>query len=139
MFDPYVVGWFVVAALCVLLELAVPGLIIIFFGVGALVTGTVVAVADVGLATQISIFTVSSLVSLFALRRWLKSVFKGSTIDRDGSELADDFSGKIGTVTKSIEPQSPGEISALGTLWAAKASVAIAEGAEVRITQQKPR
>ena len=58
--DPAVI-WFLVGLGLLLLELVLPGLVILFFGVGAWVTALVCAFTDISLNWQILIFLVASL------------------------------------------------------------------------------
>ena len=65
--DPAVI-WFMVGLGLLLLELAIPGLVILFFGVGAWVTALVCALSDINLNLQILIFLIASLLRLVLLR-----------------------------------------------------------------------
>ena len=72
--DPAVI-WFLIGLGLLLLELVLPGLVILFFGTGAWVTALVCAIADIRLNVQILIFLVASLLGLVLLRKYLKNRF----------------------------------------------------------------
>ena len=72
--DPAVI-WFLIGLGLLLLDLALPGLVILFFGTGAWVTALVCALADISLNVQILIFLVASLLGLVLLRKYLKNRF----------------------------------------------------------------
>jgi membrane protein implicated in regulation of membrane protease activity len=72
--DPAVV-WFLIGLGLLLLELILPGLVIIFFGAGAWITALVCVVTDINLNWQILIFLVASLLGLVLVRKYLKRKF----------------------------------------------------------------
>jgi len=62
--------WFVAGLVLMLVELAVPRFIVLFFGLGAWITAVVVALGVVdSLSVQLIIFLVSSIVALLLLRK----------------------------------------------------------------------
>ena len=69
--------WFLVGLVLLILEFAMPGLIIGFFGVGAWIVAIVCLMNDIGINAQLALFIGSSVLSLLLLRRWLKGVFLG--------------------------------------------------------------
>jgi len=93
--------WFVIGVLLLISEFFIPGLIIGFFGAGAIVTAFFSFFFNISVSVQLAIFIVASLISLFSLRKYLKSALdKG-----DGSTGYDDFIGENAKVveTKEIE------------------------------------
>ena len=69
--------WALVGLGLLLAEFAIPGLVVFFFGIGALVVAIVCVFAKVSLDIQLIIFIVASVALLLSLRRWLKTVFLG--------------------------------------------------------------
>lgn len=65
--DP-VTLWFLIGLFCVIVEFFAPGVIIVFFGVGAWVVALLCLGADVGAPLQIAVFVVVSIGSLVLLR-----------------------------------------------------------------------
>jgi len=129
--------WFLAGVAFLAVEFIVPGFILIFFMAGCWITGLTVWVIDIGLTTQIIIFTVSSLVLLFTLRTYSLKTFKGTTIDNIDVNNTDPKIGKTAIVTKEITPGMPGEIKAMGSFWRAVADTDIAIGQAVVIENQE--
>lgn len=126
--------WFFVGLAFALAELAGSGLILIFFALGAWVTAVVTFFTPISLAVQLGVFVGASLISLFALRRYVRQAFKGFTKDGAEDEVEHVDLGKTAVVIKMIKPKRPGKIKYRGSFWKAAAEQEIAEGELVRIT-----
>lgn len=129
--------WFLVGVAFLTAELLIPGFILIFFTAGCWITGVTVWLADIDLTTQILVFTISSLVLLFTLRKYSVKTFKGTTRDNIDDRYADSKLGKTAIVTKGITPSMPGEIKIMGSFWRAVAEINIEEGQSVVIENQE--
>lgn len=127
--------WFLIGLVLILLELVVPGLVLIFFGVGAWVTALVCLFFDVSLNTQLFIFLLSSLASLALLRKALKKRYMDRKLP-DG-DLEDEYVGKEAVVITSFGPGEVGKVMFKGANWDAVSSFSVAEGQRVRITGYK--
>lgn len=119
-----------------LCEFAVPGLILFFFGLGALFTALLSWMIPMSLTVQLVVFATASLVSLFGLRRWLKPIFMG------GASAADDMlpEGMAGQEAKVLEPITPGvagRVELNGTAWKAESEESLEEGQTVVVVSQK--
>lgn len=126
--------WFLAGLLLLLLEFAMPGLIVFFFGVGACIVAIVCLVTQITLNTQLIIFIISSVLSLLLLRRWLKGVFLGHTTSKQNlKENLEDFVGQRAVVIQKIVPKTGGKIEFHGTNWEAQADQEIPEGTVVEI------
>jgi membrane protein implicated in regulation of membrane protease activity len=126
--------WFLLGLAMLLLELALPGLIIFFFGIGACVVALLCLLADISLNMQLTAFLVFSLVLLLTLRRWVKNVFVGRVGEKDSTdEQFNEFAGKKAIVTKEIRPDRAGRVELHGTNWNAEADEILPEGASVEI------
>jgi len=126
--------WFLVGLLLLVLEFALPGLIIGFFGVGAWIVAAVCLITEIGINTQLAIFIVSSVLSLLLLRRWLKGVFLGHTGSKqDLKHNLEEFVGQRAVVKEKIVPKLGGKIEFHGTNWEAQADEEIASGTVVEI------
>lgn len=122
--------WFLIGVGFLIAEMVVPGFILIFFTAGSwIVATTVFFLPGLELTTQIIIFMISSLVLLFALRRYGLKTFKG---DSKGG-VDDEFSkvGQKAVVTEAIDQGGYGEIQLDGTFWRATADVSIEKGQRV--------
>jgi inner membrane protein len=136
-FDPALI-WFVVGMALVLLEFVAPGVILVFFGLGAWV---VVAAVKLGLAetlaAQMAWFAVSSTVLLFGLRRFFKSWFMGFSTSRSTVTDLDEFTGQEVVVTSGFRGRERGLVEFKGVNWSARAvdqEGDFAVGERVRIT-----
>jgi membrane protein implicated in regulation of membrane protease activity len=110
--------WAFVGLLFVGLEFAIPGLVIIFFGAGALITSLLTAILPglkESILLQVFLWLGASGLSLAVLRKYLSKVFKGKTLVSDGS----DPSGKTAEVIERITPDDPGRVHFQGTTWKA--------------------
>jgi len=123
--DPAVI-WFLVGLGLLLLELVLPGLVILFFGAGAWITALVCAITDINLNWQILIFLVASLLGLVLLRKYLKKRFFG----RSKKEIEDQLEEFIGHNAKAIDDFRDGEgkVEFKGTRWTAHSKDPIAKG-----------
>ncbi len=131
-----VLAWFLVGIVCYVIELALPGFIIFFFGVGAWCVALVLAMTDVSLTIQLVIFLVCSLVSLGLLRSWVRSVFLGGAGEEDDSVNMDTVPA-TGTVTEAIVPPAGGRVKYGGSFWRAVADEEIEEDTVVVIVEKK--
>ena len=129
--------WFLVGVVFLIAELFIPGFILIFFTAGCWIAGLIAWLTDIELTTQILIFTVSSLVLLFSLRKYSIKTFKGTTRDDVDDRYADSKIGKTAIVTKAIIPNKPGEIKVMGSFWRAVSDIKIDEGQSVLIESQE--
>jgi membrane protein implicated in regulation of membrane protease activity len=129
--------WFLIGVAFLIAELAVPGFILIFFTAGCWVAALAAWLFDIELTPQILIFVVSSLVLLFALRKYSLKIFKGKTRDTVDDHYTDSKIGKTAIVTKIITPNVPGEIKVMGSFWRAIAEMEIEEGQSVLIESQE--
>jgi membrane protein implicated in regulation of membrane protease activity len=126
--------WFLIGLALLLLEFALPGLIIFFFGIGACVVALVCLLTDISLNTQLLIFILSSILSLLCLRKWLKGIFMGYIVSKqDITENIEEFIGKRAVVKEKITPKVPGKVEFHGTNWAAEADEEIAAETPVKI------
>lgn len=131
--EPQVI-WTLIAIALLLLELIMPGLILFFFAVGAFVVAIVCLIVDIPLSLQLLIFTGASVVSLLALRRWLKAIFMGHiSSNQNNRQDLSEFVGQKAVTTTIITPKAGGRVELHGTGWKAQADQEIAEGTVVEI------
>ncbi len=123
--------WFLIGLGLLLLELVLPGLVILFFGVGAWVTALVCAISDISLNWQISIFLVASLLGLVLLRKYLKRRFFG----RKDEDILDQLEEFIGRKAKAVEEfkDGAGKVEFKGTRWSARSDDPVSNGQSVTI------
>ena len=131
-----VLAWFLIGIACYVVELALPGFMIFFFGIGAWCVALVLAVTDVSFTAQLVIFLASSLITLILLRAWLRSVFLGGALEQDDSVNVDPAQ-TTGIVTDAIVPPAAGRVKYGGSFWRAVADEPIAEESVVVIVEKK--
>ena len=130
--------WFIAGALLILAEFMVPGVVIVFFGFGALITSltTWLGLTE-SLTSQTFMFGASSIVLLFSLRHLVKGWFVGKSDDQNG-DLDDDFTGREAVVTRDIPgPGIDGRIEIKGSEWKARSESTIVAGSTVIIESRE--
>ncbi len=135
--DPALI-WFVVGLVFLVLELMAPGLVIVFFGIGAWIVAAVCLLNPISLNLQLIIFIVSSALVLLGLRNKFKSLFHGHTsnVQNQNKDMDGDFVGQRAVVTEKIVPHQSGRVELNGTLWNADASEEIAVGENVNVVSR---
>ena len=128
--DPAVV-WFLIGLGLLLLELVLPGLVILFFGIGAWVTALSCVIFEPNLNWQILIFLVASMLGLVLLRKYLKRRFFGKK-DMETQDQLEEF---IGRKAKAIEDfkDGSGKVEFKGTRWTARSDEPVTKGQWVTI------
>lgn len=129
--------WAITGLILLIAEFAAPGLIVFFFGVGALVVALVCAVTDISLNVQLILFAAASVASLLVLRKWLKQIFYGKSKGSDTETVnLDSVIGKTAEVVEAISSEHPGRIELNGTRWTAESDESIEVGARVVVQAQ---
>jgi inner membrane protein len=130
--------WFLVAALLFLLELIAPGLILMFFGLGACFTAVVCLRNELSLNSQLLVFLGSSIMFLVCLRWWLKKVFTGlSPAGKEMGTSCCEYLGEQATVKERIPAGLRGKVEFHGSDWQAQADEAVEPGTIVEIVGQE--
>ena len=128
--------WLLVGAALMLGEIVTPGFVMFFFGLGSLATGLLlVAFPEMPMWGQALFFSVSSVVGLLFLRRYVTAFF-GIKEDSSRSEIDDGFSGKIARVTVAISPTVPGRVMLGDAEWSAVSDSFMDKGVDVRIVSR---
>ena len=128
--------WAILGIILMALEAVIPGFVIFFFGLGALITALAALLPGIGTAywLQAIIWIASSAGSMAFLRKKLDKVFKGKLIENKSSE----YIGKRAVVIEEISPEKPGRIRFEGTSWKAESyTETIPEGEEVEILEKE--
>ena len=130
--------WIVLGIVLILLEFAIPGLIVIFFGTSAIVVG----LAEwIGMPTNHGIpfivFSVLTIVQILFVRRYFKSWFKGKSIESKSDTDTEDIVGKQATVLNGFtEGNLRGKIDFRGSNWTAVSEIPLEQGERVIITER---
>lgn len=122
--------WIIAGLALVVLEMIVPGLIIIWFGIGAVVAG-LVALLVPNPYVQFSVFVVVSGVLVVFSQRIARR------ITRPEPELvgANRMPGAVGLVIADITPPQTGRVKVMGEEWRAEAAVPVAAGTQVKVRE----
>ena len=133
--------WLIIGVMLFFLELALPGFILFFFGLGAIITAAVAWLTDIDIAWQLGLFIGASLLSLASLRRIIQERFFTEKKVEEGEEEDKDVPlavpGDKGVVSSTIDPPGEGRIKYSGTFWRATADEKIEEGEIISIVSQK--
>jgi membrane protein implicated in regulation of membrane protease activity len=127
--------WFLVGIGCFLVEMALPGFILFFFGIGAWCVALALVVTALSLSGQLLVFLGCSLVSLVLLRAKLRTVFQGSAFEEEDSMVID-VAAATGEVTDDIIPPASGRVKYGGSFWNAVADKEIKAGTVVDIVEK---
>lgn len=129
--------WIYAGCALMLLELIAPGFVMFFFGLAAATVGVVrAAFGDAFDASwQLAVFSLSSLVYIAVLRRYLKKIFVGGVVETK-TDFDNDSVGRVGKVTVAIEPPKTGRVMLGDAEWTATSDSAIAVGADVKVVAQ---
>jgi membrane-bound serine protease (ClpP class) len=130
--------WFLLGLVLAFLEFIVPGVILIFFGVGAwLVALTTYIGLTASLESQLLLFAITSIGLLVLLRQWIKGKFYGHVSDvQDLTRNLDEFTGKSVVVLKDVIPgKMEGAVEFKGARWSAVSEEHIKNGEVAIITE----
>jgi len=111
--------WIILGALLIILELVVPGAVLVFLGAGALLVALLIWLGLIQTwIASITAWFIISLALLLALRSFFQRFISGDeekhTTDEDG-----DAYGLIVEVVETITPENEGRIRYRGTTWQA--------------------
>lgn len=114
--------WAVIGGVLLLAEFAMPELVVIFFGLGALLNALLIALIPAlreQVPLQILLWALTSGLALAFLRKYAARWFRGRDLGPEADSRED--SGKMAEVIEEITPTSPGRIRFRGTTWQAVA------------------
>ncbi len=130
--------WCLIGLALFIMEFTLPGLIVFFFGLGAMVVSVTCLFVTMSLNMQLGLFLVASVALLLALRHWLKGVFTGHTKGAQDLHLdLQDFAGGIAEAKTDLQPGTPGKVEYHGTEWNAETDEVIPAGTSVEVTGRK--
>jgi membrane protein implicated in regulation of membrane protease activity len=130
--------WFLIGVGFLIAEFIMPTFIMFFFAIGAIVVSIASACFDLSINFQIMLFALSSVISLLLLRNYMKNVFKGKESKGEDKYFDNsiDSNKSIAIVSKTIEPNSFGEIKYKGTFYKAQSDDSIDRGKKVKIVSK---
>lgn len=140
MIDP-ALYWLIIGVMLFFVEMAVPGFILFFFALGALVTALAAWLTPISIAWQLALFIAASLITLLSLRDMIQRKFLTSAPADEDEEKDEDVilavAGERGVVSMTIAPPAEGQIKYAGTFWKAIADEKIEEGEIITVVGQK--
>lgn len=125
--------WFLAGIVIMLAELAIPGFVIIFFGLGCLGAALVAAILPEAYSVQLLAFLIISITSLLTLRKVAMRIFVGRS---EGSENDDTGNVSVGArikIDQDMEPDREARVRYRGTMWTAVSEESIPAGSEAEI------
>jgi membrane protein implicated in regulation of membrane protease activity len=130
--------WFLIGIGFLIAEFIIPTFIMFFFAIGAIIVSIVTACFDLSINSQIILFGLSSVISLVLLRNYMKNIFKGNESKGKDKYFDNsiDSNKNIAIVSKTIEPNSFGEIKYKGTFYKAQSENLIDEGKKVKVVSK---
>ena len=122
--------WFLIGVGFLIAEFIIPTFIMFFFAIGAVIVSIVTACFDLSINSQIILFALSSVISLVLLRNYMKNIFKGNESKGEDKYFDNsiDPNKNFAIVSKTIQPDSFGEIKYKGTFYKAQSKSLINEG-----------
>lgn len=128
--------WLLCGVIGLALELILPGLIVLFFGCGALLTGVATWIfPSLQIEGQLIVFVVSSVVLLLVFRKMLRNRFFNNSKESD-DELADEYIGKTAVALTDFA-NGHGEVEFKGSKWEALSADEIRKGDTVVISSRE--
>ena len=124
--------WVALGLVLAAIELATPGLFLIFFALGALVVGALDVLGLVSAAwLQWLLFPVIAVISMRLFRRPLMGRLQQS----EGADQVDSLVGELATPSGEIAPGGHGRAELRGSTWNARnvAAVPLASGQRCRV------
>ena len=127
--------WFLVGLVLMMLELALPGIILVFIGLGAWAAALAAWLGWVdSLAGQAMVFAIASVILLVGLRRIFKTWLTGVTMAGDSAHELNEFLGKSVSVIVAIPSGGVGKVEFKGAHWSAQCADALSVGTSAVIT-----
>lgn len=124
-------NWLILAALFFALELAAPGIFLVWFGIAAAIVGGIALVFDVSWQVQFVLFAALAVVAVLVARKYLRT--DDAAAERPLlNRRAQQHVGKVYVVADAIA-NGQGKVRIGDTLWRAEGPDA-AEGARVKVT-----
>lgn len=127
--------WIIAGLALVIAEFMISGLVVIFFGVAALIVGSLKYLGLLDDTTwELTLFAVLSILSLVFVRRFLNDKLMGKERQRQGDEDSAGLIGQRATVADTFN-NGTGTVNYRGARWQAQSSQPLEAGQTVRITQ----
>lgn len=128
--------WLIVGIFLTILELVVPGGIIVFLGIAAMLVGSALYVGVIQtVASAFIAWFILSLILIMVLRSFFMQYFEGDTHVENVDERKDVI-GSIVEVSEQVFPHKEGRVRFRATTWKARSDEELKVGSKVRVTSQ---
>ncbi|MGE9269347.1 MAG: NfeD family protein [Verrucomicrobiales bacterium] len=128
--------WFIAGMILIILEFGAPGVVLCFFGIGALLTASTTWLGlTPSISLQLAVFTLSSVALLLGLRRYVKTWFVGDSEDLT-EDIEDEYSGREVTALTDFE-SGKGVVEMKGARWNARSDAPIRQGETVMVSKRE--
>lgn len=131
-FSPWLI-WFLAGIGIMLAELAVPGFVIIFFGLGCMGGAVMAFFFPEAYSAQVATFLIVSIASLITLRKLAMNIFVGRS-ESAGEDSGNVLVGSRITLQQDLEAGRVGRVQFRGTMWDAISEDRIPAGSDAEIT-----
>ena len=128
-------GWLVAGVILIALEPVIPGFFVFFVGLGALTVSLISWAFGLPLVWQWILFPVFSGLYILLLMKWVRGWFSGSS--SVSANISQEYIGRIGKITETIQPPNAGRVMVGETEWNAVCDVPVEAGASVKIVAQE--
>lgn len=129
--------WILLGLVLVGAEMFIPGFVIFFFGMGAVLTGLAAAILPFiksSAAAQGILWIAATAFFMGFFRKKFAGIFKGTILNRQ----IESHVGKSAEVIEPITPDTPGRVRYQGTSWSAMSyTEKFDKGDEVDIVEEK--
>ncbi len=131
--------WIVLGIILCLFEFVVSGFVICFFGIAAIIVGILTAIfPEMGLSWQMFVFTIVTIGTIYASRKFFPNVFKGNKEKAVANADCEDFSHAIAITEEVIKPgMVGGKVRFEGSYWVARSDEEIPAGEEVHVIKRE--
>ncbi len=125
--------WFLAGLLLFILEFLVPGVIIMFFGIGAWCVVIVLLVFNLSFGIQLLIFLTTSIISILLLRKKIMTRWFSKITDENPDE---EFVGRQAEALEAFGLDKYGKVAFKGTSWDGECSEPVQPGDKLRIIRR---
>ncbi len=130
-------GWLTFGLVLMILELAVPGTFIMWFGFGGVLTGLILAFIPLSINGQLATFAICSAISIFFGFFVYKKIFGANKeVGQQNKVGAKKYIGQSFKVVEAIDDGS-GKVAVGDTVWLAKSNHPIAKGKRAKVVDVK--
>lgn len=127
--------WLIAGLVMMILELIVPGGVVVFLGVSAIIVGAGLYFKIISTVTMsFIVWFMTSIFMMLVLRSFFMKYFEGDSKVHNVDENAD-FKGSIVLVVEEISPYKEGRVRFRDTTWIARSDDELARGEEAIIVE----